>query len=117
MLINVARPFNAVLSVFFVAAMAAIAANDSVKSGSDRGHGVLRFAENPDLDHVARFPVVGGFGEASGDHDPVVILVKYEAVQREPPIASMRATMATIARNPSKQSGPWNLGGMRSFMI
>jgi hypothetical protein len=42
--------------------------------------------------------------------------VDYEAVHWAPPIASMRATMATIARNPSKQSGPWNLGGMRNFI-
>jgi hypothetical protein len=43
--------------------------------------------------------------------------VATEESQFTPPIASMRATMATIARNPSKQSGPWNLGGMRSFMM
>ncbi|MFN9902014.1 MAG: hypothetical protein ACK55Z_25185, partial [bacterium] len=37
-------------------------------------------------------------------------------VQLAPPIDSMRATRAMIARNPRAQSGPWNLGGMRCFM-
>lgn len=69
MLIKVARPFNAVLSVFFVAAMAAIAADDSVKAGSNRGNGIFGFAENPNLNHVAGFAVVGGFIESGCNDD------------------------------------------------
>jgi hypothetical protein len=51
----------------------------------DRFHGINGFHQNPDLDHIARFPVVGCFGEAGGDDDTVLVFVDYEAVHREPP--------------------------------
>lgn len=86
--INVTRPFHTVFSVFFVATVSAITADNAVKSGANRGNRVFSFAENPDLDHVAGFPIVGSFGEAGGDHDTDVILVENKAVQRTPPTRS-----------------------------
>jgi hypothetical protein len=69
--------------------MHAIAANNPIQAGSNRGHGVFRFAENPDLDHVAGFPVIAGGGKPGGDHDSVVILVENESVaHREPPTSN-----------------------------
>jgi len=49
-----------VFTVNFMTPMHAIAANNPIKSGSNRGHGIFRFAENPHLDHVAGFPIVRG---------------------------------------------------------
>jgi hypothetical protein len=56
--VDVAGSLNAVFSVNLVSTVAAIAAYDAIKPGSDCGNGVLRFAKDPNLDHVARFPVV-----------------------------------------------------------
>lgn len=115
--IHVARAFYTVFSVNLMTPVSAIAANDAVQAGTDCGNGIFRFAKDPNLDHVARFPVVGGFGEACCDDNPLGVLVENESVaHREPPIDSMRATIAMIARNPKRQRGPWNLGGMRSFI-
>lgn len=114
--VDVTRPFHAEATVNFVATVSAIAANQTVKSGSNRGHRIFGFAENPNLDHVARFPIVGGFGKARRDYDTVLILVDDVAVHRIPPIHSAKAAMAIRAKNPRRQRGPWNLGGMRCFM-
>ena len=46
-----------------------------------------------------------------------MFLVSVDWIQKEPPIDSMRATMAMRAMNPRAASGPWNLGGMRDFMM
>ena len=98
--------------------MDAISTDQAVKAGSDCGNGVLRFAENPDLDHVSGFTIVGRSGEARRDHDTVLIIVDDVAVaHREPPIDSMRATMAMMSAKPRMARGPWYLGGMRSFMV
>lgn len=57
--INVTRPFHTEATVNLVATVSAITADNAVKSGTYRFHGIFRFAENPDLDHVTGFPVVG----------------------------------------------------------
>lgn len=57
-LIHVTRAFNSVFSVNFVATVSAVAADQAVKSGTYRGHGVTDFDQDPHLDHVAGFPVV-----------------------------------------------------------
>jgi hypothetical protein len=93
--VDVACPFNAVFSVDFVATMPAVSANDAVKSGSDSGNGILRFAENPNLDHVAGLSIVGRFIESGRDNDPLGVFMKDKSVaHREPPSA-----MGTIARS------------------
>ena len=84
-LIHVASPFHSVFSVNLMTTVSAIAADNAVKTGLDGGHRVFRFAEDPHLEHVAGFPVVGCMGEARGDGHPGVILMEDESVQREPP--------------------------------
>ena len=87
-LIHVTRAFHTEAPVNFVATVSAIAADETVKSGFNRGHGIFRFAENPHLEHVTRFPVFGGIGKARGDDDAMGVLMKNKAVQREPPTRS-----------------------------
>ena len=70
-----------------VATVDAIATNEPVQAGLDRFNGINGFAKDPDLDHVARFPVVRSFREAGRDDDPLGVFVDYEAVgHREPPL-------------------------------
>jgi len=97
--------------------MHAIAANNPVQAGSNRGHGVFRFAENPHLDHVSGFPVIGGGLETGCDDHAIAIFVENKSVHSRPPKLSMRATMAIRRMKPKAASGPWKRGGMRSFMI
>jgi len=68
------------------------------------------------LDHVAGFPIVAGGGKSGGDDHAIMIFVENEAVQREPPRLSMRATMAMMRRKPRAASGPWKRGGIWRFM-
>ena len=84
-MIDVTSPFHSVFSVNLMTTVAAIAADNAIKSGSDRGDRIFRFAENPHLDHVSGFSIVGRGGEAGGDDNPQGVLVKNESVQREPP--------------------------------
>ena len=84
-LIHVTRAVNPVPPVYFVATMSAVSTDNAVKAGFDGFHGIFRFAENPHLEHVARFPVVRGMGKAGGDDHTGMILMKEKSVQREPP--------------------------------
>ena len=84
-LIDVTCPFHSVTPVFFMTTVATIAADNAVKSGANRGNRVFSFAQNPNLDHVSGFPVVGRGGEAGCDDHPLGVFVEDEAVQREPP--------------------------------
>ena len=68
-----------------MATVSAITADNAVKSGANRGNRVFSFAENPHLDHVARFPIVRRVGKARGDDHAVLIFVDNKAVQRTPP--------------------------------
>jgi hypothetical protein len=105
-----------VFTVNLMTPMHAIAANNPVQAGSNGGHGVFRFAENPDLDHVAGFPIVAGGGKPGRDDHTGVIFVKDKSVHRVPPRLSMMATRAIRRRKPRAQSGPWKRGGMWNFM-
>jgi hypothetical protein len=96
-----------VFTVNLMTPMHAIAADNPVQAGSNRGHGVFRFAENPNLDHVAGFPVVTRSFKARGDDDSGVVFMKNEAVQSKPPIHSQNAGMAIKAAKPRAASGPW----------
>jgi hypothetical protein len=71
-----------------VASVDAIAANEPIETRFDCGNRINGFDQNPDLNHVAGFTVVGLGGEAGGDNDSGLILVDYKAVQREPPLKS-----------------------------
>lgn len=93
--IHVARAFHAEATVFFVATVSAIAANDAVQAGTDCGNGILRFAENPDLNHVAGFPVVGGGSKARRNDHTSMILVENEAVDHREPF-SIRIERARV---------------------
>jgi hypothetical protein len=69
-----------------VASVDAGTANETIQALFDRFNGINGFDKNPNLDHIARFPVVRSFGEAGGDDDTGLILVDYKAVDhREPP--------------------------------
>jgi hypothetical protein len=114
--VYVTSPFHTEAAVNFMTPMHAIAANNPVQAGSNRGHGVFRFAENPHLDHVARFPVITRCFKSGRDDDSVLVFVENEAIQSKPPIHSQNAGMAIKAAKPKAASGPWKRGGMRSFM-
>jgi hypothetical protein len=92
-LIHVARALNPEHPVNFVATMSAVAADDSIKSGFNGCDGVLRFAEDPYLNHIAGFPVVRSFGESRGDYDTDGIFVENEAVQLAPPWITVKRTL------------------------
>jgi hypothetical protein len=78
-----------------VAAMDAVAADKPIESLLNRFHGVNGFDKDPNLNHVARFPIVGGMSKARCNDDPLRVLVEDEAVaQREPPSA-----MGTMERS------------------
>ncbi len=95
--INVTRPFHPVFSVNLVATVSAITADDAVKSGSNRGDGVNGFAEDPHLDHVTGFSIVGGFGKARRDYDTVLIFVEDKSIaHREPPLITVNRTLCPV---------------------
>ena len=118
-LIDVTCPFHTEATVNLMTTVAAIAANDAIKSGFNRGHGIFRFAQNPDLDHIARFTVVAGGFEARGDDYAGVILVDNEAVQRTPPTRSSatQSARAEITRNAPIRIARAVRKGLRGFMI
>ncbi len=116
-LIHVARTLNPEYPVNLVSTVSAIATNDAVQTGFDCSNGVHGFAKDPHLDHVAGFPVVAGGGKARRDDNPLGVFVENKSVaHRVPPRVSMRATSAIRMRKPKAARGPWNLGGMRSFI-
>ena len=89
-LIDVTCPFHSVTPVFFMTTVATIAADNAVKSGSDGGHRVFRFAQDPHLDHVAGFPIVARGGEAGGDGHPLGVFVEEKAIaHRSPPLITV----------------------------
>jgi hypothetical protein len=52
----------------------------------DRFDGINGFDQNPDLNHISGFPVIGLGGEARGDDNPLGVFVNYKAVgHRIPP--------------------------------
>jgi hypothetical protein len=85
--IYVACPFHTVFTVNFMTPMDAIAADQTIKARTDRFGRGNGFDQNPHLDHVARFPVVGGGFETSGDDHAQGVFMKDKSVaHREPPI-------------------------------
>jgi hypothetical protein len=60
--------------------MDAISTDQTVKAGSDRGHGVNGFDQDPHLYHVSGFPVVAGGLKPGGDYDPGVIFMEEKSV-------------------------------------
>jgi hypothetical protein len=114
--VDVTCPFHTVTPVFFVATMHAVTADEAVKSCPNRFCGGNGFNEYPNLDHVARLPVVGTGFEARCDDDTVLVLVKEKTVaHRLPPIDSMRATRVMMSAKPIMARGPWYLLGI--FMM
>jgi len=95
-----------------VATVDAWSTDETIESLLNRFHGVNGFAKDPDLDHIARLPIVGWGGKAGCDDHSVLILVDDEAVHRRPPIDSMRATMAMMIAKPIMARGPWYLLGI-----
>ena len=85
-MIHVTGALNPVPPVYFVATVSAVAADEAIKAGFDRGHRVFRFAQNPDLDHVSGFPVVARVLKPGGDDHTGVILVEDVAVHSTPPL-------------------------------
>jgi hypothetical protein len=74
--------------------MDAISADEPIKTRSNCFGGGNGFDKNPNLDHIARFPIVGGRLKSGRDDHAVAIFMENEAVQREPPLA-----MGTIERS------------------
>ena len=98
--------------------MATIAADNAVKSGSDGGHRVFRFAQDPDLNHVTGFPVVGRMSKARGDYYAHGVFMKNESVQREPPTinSATQSARAEITRNAPIKSARAVRKDLRGFM-
>jgi hypothetical protein len=75
----------------------AIAANETIETRFDCGNRINGFDQNPDLNHVAGFPIVAGGGEAGGDDHTGLILVDYKAVaHREPPLITVNRTLCPV---------------------
>jgi hypothetical protein len=74
--------------------MDAIAADQTVQARADRFGGGNGFDQNPDLNHVASLPVVGGGFKSGRDDHAIAIFVENESVQREPP-----SEMGTMERS------------------
>jgi hypothetical protein len=71
-----------------VAPMDAVTANQTIQARPNRFRGGNGFNQDPNLNHVTGFPVVRRGFKAGGDDNAGMILVKEEAVQREPPMMS-----------------------------
>jgi len=71
-----------------VAPVNAVAADKPIKARADRFGGGNGFNQDPNLDHVARFPIVRGVIEAGGDDNAQGVLMEDETVQREPPTSN-----------------------------
>ena len=85
-LIHVTRALNPESPVNFMATVPTVSTDNAIQAGSDGGDGIFRFAENPHLDHVARFPIVRRGFETRGDYYAVLIFMKEKAIaHREPP--------------------------------
>ena len=84
-LIDVTSALNPVTPVNFMTTVATISTDEAIQAGSDCGHRIFRFTQNPHLEHVARFPVVGRGFKTSRDDHPLGVLVENVAVQRTPP--------------------------------
>ena len=116
--VDVTGAFNAMFSVNFVATVDAVAANQTIQARSDCGHGIFRFAEYPNLEHVTGFPVFRGGFEARGDDDADGVFMKEKAVQRTPPTrnSATQSAMAEITRNAPIKSARAVRKGLRGFM-
>ena len=68
-----------------IATVDARSTDEAIQAGSDCFHGVTGFNQDPHLEHVSGFAVVGSFGEAGGDNHAHGVFVDNEAVQRTPP--------------------------------
>jgi hypothetical protein len=78
--------------------------------------GINGFDKNPNLDHIARFPIVRLGGKAGRDDNAMGVLVENVAVaQRTPPRLSMRATRTITSAKARMARGPWYLLGI--FMV
>jgi hypothetical protein len=78
--------------------------------------GIHKLHKDPNLDHVAGFPVVGLGGKARRDDNAMGVLVENVAVaQRTPPRLSMRATRTITSAKARMARGPWYLLGI--FMV
>jgi hypothetical protein len=83
--VDIASSFHPVPTVFFVPAVDTRSADEAVKSRPDRFRGGNGFNQDPHLDHVTGFTVIGGVIEAGGNDHAVRVLVEKETVHREPP--------------------------------
>lgn len=103
-----------------VAPVDARSTDEAIKARFNRFGGGNSFNQDPDLDHVAGFPVVAGGGKPGGDDDPVLVFMKEKAVaQREPPTrnSATQSARAEITRNAPIKSARAVRKGLRVFMI
>jgi hypothetical protein len=108
--VDVAGTIHTKATVFFVATVDAVAADQTIQARANRFGRGNGFNEYPNLNHVTRFPVVTRVIEARGDDDSGGVLVEEKSVQREPPRVSIKATRAIRRMKPKAQSGPWKRG-------
>jgi hypothetical protein len=73
-----------------VATVDAGTADQTVQPFLDCADGVHGFDKNPNLDHIARFTVVGRGFKAGGDDDSVAIFMENESVHATPPFIARR---------------------------
>jgi hypothetical protein len=74
----------------------ATAANETIETRFDCGNRINGFDQNPDLNHVAGFPVVRWGFETGGDDHTDVVFVDNEAVHREPPLITVNRTLCPV---------------------
>ena len=94
-------------------------ADKTIQARFDRFRGRNGFNQNPYLDHVAGFPVVGRFIESGCDYDTGVIFVENKSVHREPPIqrdCSQSPLMMIVVMIASQKSVA-RMRFVRSFMM
>lgn len=79
-----------------VATVSAGTTNQTIHPRRDRFDGVHRADKDPDLDHVACFPVVRRGFETRRDNHTVAIFVENESVHRAPPFVTVNRTLRPV---------------------
>lgn len=117
--VDVAGTFHTEATVFFVPAMHAIAAYQTVQARPNRFGGGNGFDEYPNLNHVARLPVVGRGGEARCNDHAIEIFMEKESVHWAPPIQrdSSQSPLRMIVVMIASQKRAARMRFERVFMI
>ena len=102
-LVHVTRAVNPVPPVNFMTTVSAVSTDQTIQAGSDRFHRILGFNEYPNLNHVARFPVIRRVGKTRRDNDSFGVFMENEAIHNTPPTMNS-ATMSEKTTNTNAAS-------------